>query len=784
MALVNASLLLGGLLLAIPVVLHLVMRQQPRHVIFPALRFIQQRQDANRRQLRLRHALLLLLRGLAIGLLALVLARPSVPRAALGDWIVIGILVAAALLTGALAVLTLWQRRGRWLGGGLSVAAAILMIASAVMASRALARDESQPLGDERAPVAAVLVFDASPRMQYTRQNRTRLDEARDIAAWLIRQLPPDSEVAVLDSRPGGAAFAVDLAAARRSVERLQTTGVPLPLTEVIEQALRLTQASAKPRKEVYVFSDLSRAAWTDAPPDRLAQRLRDVPDALWYVIDVGVDAPRNVSVSVPRLNRDVLAAAETLEVQANVACLGPGGTYTVELRLEDPSIELPMLRDGQVVLPESKLRAMEIVELPDNGSKTVRFRVAGLGVGVQQGTVRIAETDALACDNTRFFAVETQPAVDVLVLAPPGVQTKYFVEALAPDEFRRTGRARFACRIEDQSRLASLSLDDYSAVCLLDPTPLTPATWDALARYVRDGGGLGVFLGHNADPDSWNAPAARLLTGGRLDRAWRTPGDVFVTARDLSHPLLAAFRDLAANVPWDRFPVYRHWGLEDLAPAARIVVRYSNTQPAIIETTLGRGRALTMTTPLSDPARPPGRQAWNELPTGEDAWPFVVLVHELARYLTGADATRLNYLTGQTASLPNAHTRQPARYQLFSPSDLPQDVTADEDSLSVKFTETPGAYRLKGFLEHPVVRGFAVNLPESASQLERLDRTALDEMFGAGRAHYARNQDQIVLGVGEARMGREFYPFLLLLLALTLGLEHLLSNRFYRRGE
>jgi len=40
------------------------------------------------------------------------------------------------------------------------------------------------------------------------------------------------------------------------------------------------------------------------------------------------------------------------------------------------------------------------------------------------------------------------------------------------------------------------------------------------------------------------------------------------------------------------------------------------------------------------------------------------------------------------------------------------------------------------------------------------------------------------VLGVGEARMGREFYPFLLPLLALILGLEHLLANRFYRRGE
>ena len=74
-------------------------------------------------------------------------------------------------------------------------------------------------------------------------------------------------------------------------------------------------------------------------------------------------------------------------------------------------------------------------------------------------------------------------------------------------------------------------------------------------------------------------------------------------------------------------------------------------------------------------------------------------------------------------------------------------------------------------------MRGFAVNLPESASQLTRLDRDALDELLGADRYHYARSQDEIVLGVGEARLGREFYPFLLPLIALILGLEHLLSK-------
>ncbi|MCU0978970.1 MAG: BatA domain-containing protein [Pirellulaceae bacterium] len=784
MAFVNFSLLLGGTLLAIPIVLHLVMRQQPKQLVFPALRFIKQRQDANRRQLQLRHWLLLFLRCLAIALLAVALARPSVPSLALGDWILTGLVAAVGLLVGLLALLALFQRRGRWVAGGFGLATLALAILLAVMLSRVLGRQETKSIGNEQAPVAAVLAFDTSPRMQYLWQNQTRLDKAREIAQWLVRQLPGDSELAVLGSRPGGAAFAVDLAAAQRSVERLETTGVPLPLVEVAERAIKLTQASQKPRKEVYLFSDLSRAGWTGQSPAILQQRLRESPDVLLYVIDVGVDQPQNTMLGVPVMASDVLPKSDDLELVTKVECLGAGGTQAVELYLEEADPELPVIRDGKALLPSAKLRGQQVVELPENGSQTVRFRVSGLSPGTQQGTLRVAGQDGLAWDNTRYFTVDVQEASPVLVLAPPGVITKFFVEAIAPYEFRQTGRARFDCRVEPQARLPNLPLDDYAAVCLLDPAPLPPSAWETLAGYVRSGGGLAVFLGHNADGDSFQAPAARQLVGGKLDRQWRSPGDVFLTLRDLSHPLLAAFRDMATSVPWDRFPVYRHWGLEEIAAPARVVARYSNNQPAVVETSLGRGRVLTMTTPVSDPARAQGRQTWNELPTGNDAWPYVVLANEMVRYLVGAGGTKLNYLAGETASLPNTRGKHPERYQLFTPLDQPQDVTADDGQLVVKFTELPGAYRLKGFLQQPLVRGFAVNLPESASQLTRLDREALDQLLGADRYHYARSRDEIVLGVGEARLGREFYPFLLPLLALILGLEHLLANRFYRRGE
>src|SRR5947209_16247541 len=126
--------LLGGLLLAgLPVLLHLIMRQKPRHLPFPAFRFLLQRHRTNQRKLRLRHLLLLALRLLLIVALCLALARPKV-------------------------------------------------------------FNERLNLSSDR-PVAAVLVFDTSPSMGYVIKGQSRLDEAKRRAQELLDGLPQGSRL-------------------------------------------------------------------------------------------------------------------------------------------------------------------------------------------------------------------------------------------------------------------------------------------------------------------------------------------------------------------------------------------------------------------------------------------------------------------------------------------------------------------------------------------------------------------------------------------------------------
>ena len=390
-----------------------------------------------------------------------------------------------------------------------------------------------------------------------------------------------------------------------------------------------------------------------------------------------------------------------------------------------------------------------------------------------------------MALDDVRYFAVEVQEAWPVLVVAPQGTSTSYLTEALAPRELRETGQARFDCEVIDQSRLATQELADYRAVALVDPQPLTPDVWTKLAEFAEQGGGVALFLGHNAQPvASFRVPEAVGVLGGTLTRQTRSAGDLFLAPRSYDHPITAAFRAIETNVPWNRFPVYFHWNLDDLASTARTIIPYGNNKPALVENRVGRGQVLVMTTPISDPARPTGYAAWNRLATGEDAWPCFVLVNEMLLHLVGSGQSRLNLQAGETAVLPNDETIYPDRYQLFTPLDQPQEVPAREGRVTVRFTDQPGAYRLRGNKGGPLVRGFAVNLSGQTSDLARLAPERLDEILGKGRYQLARDKEEIDRAVGNDRIGAEFYPLLASLVALALGLEHVLANRFYRKEE
>lgn len=716
---INPWLLAGASLVAVPVVLHLIMRRKSKLLEFPALRFIQKRHEVNQRRLRLRHLLLLLLRALAIALLALALARPRLPTT---------------------------------LGGG------------------ALAGQES--------PVAAAMIFDASPRMQYRHQNQTRLEAARQTALWLLAQLPRDSQIGVLDTRLGPAAFEVDRRKARDRIERLEPVANSRPLVGVVEKALELLKTSELDRKEIYVFTDLARVSWPREAASRLQGRIAALPGVAVYLIDVGVDEPANFSLGQLRLSRQVLSTRGSLAVRTELSATGTGGQRMVEMDLLriDPATGKRAEQKG----------GKKDVELKPGESKQVRFRVGGLTEGTHQGMVRIVGEDGLAADDVRYFTFEVKPAWRVLIVAPKAahVYAPFLSEALAPTPFRLAGQARFDCRTITQQELAGQKLDEYAAVCLLDPRPMEPADWQKLVNYAADGHGVAIFLGRNAEPvDAFNAQPAQKLLPGKLEiRVPRPDLDTYLAPSDYRHPILREFGQLPGTVPWDASPVVEYWKLRDLAKGVDVVIPYNDpvasvAPPALLERPVGRGRVVTMTTPVSDDLN---RDPWNYLPAD---WPYMVLVNETLSYLVGASQEQLNYYAGQTVILKLDPQSTHRSYVVTAPPDVTFPLSADlkQHVLVVTEPDRLGNYRVQAGGTSGVDRGFSVNLRPEQTRMDRLSQEDLDELFGSQKYRLARDRSQIERDVSLGRVGPELFPWVILLVALILGAEHVVANKFYR---
>ncbi len=423
-------------------------------------------------------------------------------------------------------------------------------------------------------------------------------------------------------------------------------------------------------------------------------------------------------------------------------------------------------------------------VQFDADGTGRAEFRLGGLETGIHQGCVKIAGEDALAVDDTRWFTVDVQPARKVLLAAPePAADYALFLsEAIAPHALRLKGTAAFQCETIPLPSLLKKTLAEYAAVCLLDPGPLAEDVWRQLAEYASAGGGVAVFLGRNAQPvDSFNQPAAQRVLPGKLLRESRA--EAYLAPEHLEHALLARFRPLESSIPWDVFPVYKHWILGPLADGANVVIPYANRDPALVDRPIARGRAVVLTTPVSDAASQ--RDPWNMLPTGEEPWPFVMLANEMLHYLAGS--SRMNYLAGETALVRMPADQHHTIFSLLPPVGDPirQAVDERENVILVTGTDEVGHYRLSaGGAAEGTHLGFSVNLPADVSRLQRADADEIKAVFGNTPYRVARSREEIVRDVNFGRVGRELYPTLIVLLVIVLAAEQLLANRFYRPGS
>jgi hypothetical protein len=487
------------------------------------------------------------------------------------------------------------------------------------------------PVAADR-PQSAVIVLDDSASMQRRRGALgpgTWFDAAKARARTLVDSMAPESDVALVLGAEGAATPIVEpstdrpkLAAALDAVSASARRG---DMAGALTRAAQILESAGRRERRIYLITDLQASGFPSevaAPAPRAGDG--SAPPIGITVLPVG-DAPwENRAVIDIKAEPAAEAGAEGVAVTAEIANFAarPATRVAVMLRL-----------DGAEV-------ARAFVDIPAGGRVQKRFLHTFAGGGASHlAEVRI-DNDAFSLDDSRLCRVEVSRGLRVLVVNGDPRTVRNDDEVFFLEAALRAG-GRFQVQVAMPDEVSARGLEGFAAIFLANVAAPGVELAGALTRYVEAGGGLFVSVGDRVDGDLWNQRLRRLLPqplGLRRTASARPgtlPGETVDTRPaerlapiDRRHPLMNSFASGGEGLTSARF--FQYMLLEPVAENAgrTIVLRFESGAPALVESELGRGRVLLLTTTVD--------REWTDLPIRPG---FLPLIQEAGRRLAGAPA-------------------------------------------------------------------------------------------------------------------------------------------------
>jgi hypothetical protein len=462
------NMLAGAALVSVPIIIHLINRMRFRRVKWAAMEFLLKAQKRMRRKLIIEQLILLLLRCLMVFLFGFLLAR--------------------------------------FLG--------------------------LTPLENEEArPTAHVVILDDSPSTadtatvegrQATAFEQAKLQVTDRIAPAAAQANTPQSMDILLLSelatpRPFERLNETTIDDMKSYLRPLQPSSVRVSLVNGLRRAKEVLdkQPDTDVAKVIHIVSDLRGVDWVE-DGETLKQLIGELTTSgiRIHLIDVAYPdrkdterQPRsndNIGIVEFRPKARVVARGQALEFELRVK--NYGNTELKDVRVEfflngrrwnEVSTRIPSLPPNQertqTVLAAAGLQRVASKDNPLDAYNLVTARLAD------------QEAGGLAADNIRHAVVEVRPLVPVLVIEgrqnmrdnPKG--DGFFLKRLFQDAF---GGINWVDGREED--LEKHDLRQYAAIYLLNVPTLNEAQRDKLEGYIRDGGGVGIFLGPNVRPGEY----------------------------------------------------------------------------------------------------------------------------------------------------------------------------------------------------------------------------------------------------------------------------------------
>ena len=750
----NPWMLMGGLAIASPILIHLLNKRRFKIVDWAAMDFLFEADKKNRRRVQLENFILLMLRCLAMLLIALMLSRPFLPSS-----------------------LTNFLQQSQKL-------------------ERVILIDDSL---SQKVLNGSLPAFDTIKSS--TKELMAQFAESSKTDDWLTVMLTSDPEQPLLANEP---LTSNTLATLNQAIDDLECSDRVADYSASLGELKRYVSGQRESDGRVsYIFSDMRESDWissldaeSETAPNKLMTEISESTVGC-FLIDVGSSVDQNLAITSVR-PENLQVADKVIQFNVTVANYGAQTVEQVRVLLQvddgQPDYEtIASIAPGQTA--ELAFRHVFSSQQSSdnflNPDEEVKPKFANYRVKAEIDRASLGDdglvADQLIDDSIGLYASRVIDGISVLLVDgdPSASSERSETHYLNSLEVAGTG---LDMEVVTASELETVSLSNFEVIFLCNVDEASQARVESLQTWVDDGGSLVFMPGNRVRAKTFNEAFYRDGEGISPIGLVGINGDptmskwVNFEIDPQVHPSLQTIVDSDAS-SLSNVDVFSWWTsiLDESLVGKQVSVplRLSDAKksPAMVDKTSGAGNVIVFTIP--------GDGDWTMWPSSPTFPPVMV---DLIDYLVGSGGEEGTVELGGAINFKLDVSAYQGRVGMKNPKNEKTEAVArpTDDSEKAKQSEI---YKVsfdsidrRGFYDLELNRHtgetenvlFAAKLDPRESQLKRLTESSLEGDFFGDKVKLVSSKElseQTVSGGNS-----EIWLKILLLLFGVLALEQFLG--------
>ena len=751
----NPWMLLGGLAIASPILIHLLNKRRFKIVDWAAMDFLFEAEKKNKRRVQLENLILLLLRCLAMLLVAFMLARPFFPSGLLGSF------------------------------------------AQTRQIERIIVIDDS---------LSQRVLKDSIPALDEAKESVKKLLEgfaaSNETEDWVSIWLSSDPSQRLIDYKPLTESTLPEIL---QVVEQIDCSDRVADYSNSLGELDRYLDGQRENvGRAVYVYSDLRQRDWkplanqdAEAAPKSIVARIGENSVGT-FIVDTGSELDQNLAITDIRPD-GLLVSDKSVSFLVDVTNFGSKTVTNVNVlfQVNDSQADyetIPSLGPGKTTTLVynyffNRPAVTNLLEDDSQESNVRNFRIRA-EIDRQSLGEDLAQ-DQLIEDSSRFYAARILEGIPVLLVDgdPSTISERSETHYLQSLDVPGTGLSMTKVTV---SELESVSLADFQIIFLANVDEASADRIKELTQWVEEGGSLVFMPGNRVRAGTFNDAFYREGTGLSPLRLDSIAGDptfsrwVNFEASGQVHPALKVILESDAT-SLGKIVVFSWWTStideDQVGKTLDVPLKLTDkdNSVAMVDKAVGDGRVIVFTIPSDGD--------WTLWPSSPTYAPVMI---DLMDYLLGQSKQVSSVLIGQTIRNPIDLSAFNNRVKLRDPEEETIEAVAkplegsEPDALlqEVRFEDIGRA----GFYELQYQRHeggtdstlFASNYDPQESRLDRLSVNDQGDFFSGKNLQLVSGEELASQSV--AGSNSEFWVQVLMLLFGVLLVEQFLGYWWGRK--